>query len=118
MSESFRNLMVWQKAIESSKRIYRITQSFPKEEVYGMTSQIRRASVSIAANIAEGSQRSTSKDFANFLRIADGSAAELETMFLIAKDLFPESTAMLETELDNLKEIQKMLGSLIRKVKP
>lgn len=75
----YKELIVWQKAVELSTIIYKETTSFPSEERYGLQSQIRRAAVSIPSNIAEGSKRGTIKDCASFLRIAHGSAAELET---------------------------------------
>ena len=82
--KSFRDLQVWQKAVELATKIYQITEAFPKTEQYGLTSQMRRAAVSIASNIAEGHRR-TNPDFARYLTIALGSVAELETQIEIAK---------------------------------
>ena len=83
----FKELKVWQKAINLVTDTYTKSQNFPKEELYGLTSQIRRSAVSIPSNIAEGCGRKTNKDFANFLGIALGSAFELETQLIIAKNL-------------------------------
>jgi len=80
-------LQVWQEAMALVKEIYRITASFPKEEVYALTSQMRRAAVSIPSNIAEGAARNGDKEFLQFLAIARGSLSELETQLLIANDL-------------------------------
>src|SRR3989338_3135533 len=88
-SRSFKDLLVWQKSMKLVKEIYAITRSFPKNEEYALTVQLRRCAVSIPSNIAEGSRRGTQKDFIQFLRIADGSAAELETQLILAKDLYP-----------------------------
>lgn len=86
--ESFKQLVVWQKSIALVKHIYQITNQFPREELYGLVSQMRRAAVAIPSNIAEGKKRKTKKDFVQFLRIADGSAAELETQIIISKELY------------------------------
>ena len=82
---SYRDLIVWEKAINLTVEIYKITENFPKEEIYGLTSQMRRSAVSIPSNIAEGRNRGTRKDFCNFLRIALGSCAELSTQIEIKK---------------------------------
>ncbi len=110
--ESFKQLIVWQKSVELVKDVYEITNQLPKAELYGLTSQMRRAAVSIPSNIAEGKKRKTKKDFIQFLRIANGSTAELETQLIITKDLYPK------IDLTNagkyLEEIQKMLSAMIR----
>ena len=85
--QRFRDLKVWQKGVELVKEIYKITKNFPKEELYGLSSQMRRASVSIPSNIAEGFRRRYAKEYKQFLRIALGSCAELETQVVIAKEL-------------------------------
>jgi four helix bundle protein len=85
--KDFRELIVWQKAHELTLAVYKATRDYPKEEVYGLTSQTRRASASIAANIAEGCGRATDADFARFLQNAFGSAIELEYHLLLAHDL-------------------------------
>ncbi len=90
---------------------------FPKEEIYGLTSQIKRCAVSIPSNIAEGSQRSTKKDFSNFSRIAQGSCAELETQLMLARRLnFIKQLDLLQKSMENLIEIRKMLSGLIKKL--
>ena len=83
----FKELKVWQKAIELVTETYLKTQNFPKEEIYGLTSQIRRCAVSIPSNIAEGCGRKTNKDFSNFLGISLGSSFEFETQLIICKNL-------------------------------
>lgn len=112
---SFKDLTAWQKSISLAKLVYKITENFPKEETYGLTSQMRRAAVSIPSNIAEGSKRAGEKDYSQFLRIASGSASELETQIVIAKDLYVNIDF---TEAENLLlEIQKMLSTMISKLK-
>jgi four helix bundle protein len=86
-SEGFKKLAVWQKAYNLVLDIYRFSQTFPDSERYGLTSQIRRAAVSVPANIAEGSERQHKKEFLQFLSIARGSLGEVETYLLLAKDL-------------------------------
>ncbi len=112
--ESFKQLIVWQKSIELVKVVYGITKKFPTAELYGITSQMRRAAISIPSNIAEGKKRKTKKDFVQFLRIADGSAAELETQIIISKDLYQSIDFSRAEEL--LTEIQKMLITMIYKL--
>ena len=112
--KSFKELIVWQKSIELVKEIYISSREFPKEELYGLTSQMRRSSVSIPSNIAEGKKRKTKRDFIQFLRIADGSAAELETQIIIAKDLYSNIDYSKTESL--LREVQKMLITIIKKL--
>jgi four helix bundle protein len=85
--QNYRDLAVWQKAIALSVACYRVTSEFPKEEMYGMTAQIRRASVSVAANIAEGHGREHTRTFVQFLRISQGSLKELETHLILAEQV-------------------------------
>ena len=113
----FRSLRVWQKAHRVVLSIYDMTRTFPKEELYGLTGQLRRAAVSIPANLAEGCGRSPGRDRARFFQFAMGSASELEYHLLLARDL-----AMLDAELypalsAAVVEVKKMLAPLIRKVK-
>jgi four helix bundle protein len=112
--KSFKELIVWQKGIELAKQTYRLTEQFPRSEVYGLVSQMRRAAVSIPSNIAEGKQRKTIKDFVQFLRMADGSAAELETQIIIAKDRYKHLNYIIVEDL--LEEVQKMLNAMIRRL--
>jgi four helix bundle protein len=85
--KDFRELIVWQKAMDLVEAVYRMTTRFPKEEVYGLTSQMRRAAISIPSNIAEGQARNTTRDFLHFLAIAYGSLKEIETQILISERL-------------------------------
>src|SRR5882757_5230038 len=85
--KDFKELKVWSKAHEMTMSVYRATRSFPKEELYGLTSQLRRAAASIGANIAEGCGRRSDGEFTRFLQIARGSASEIEYHFMLARDL-------------------------------
>mgnify|MGYP002640493770 CR=1 FL=1 len=111
----YKDLEVWKKAIEVVADIYRLTSSFPDSEKFGIISQMRRAAVSIPSNIAEGSARHHSKDFTHFLRIADGSAAELETQVIISEKLgFVADT---ETLAQEIIVIRRMLAALIKSLR-
>src|SRR3989344_3946545 len=113
---SHKDLIVWQKGIELSKHIYLLTERFTKEEIYGITSQMRRAAVSIPSNIAEGRSRGTRKDFIQFLRIALGSISELETQIEIVKQL-PQTKTLSYQEIDILlNELSRMVMSMIKKL--
>jgi len=110
----YEKLEVWKKSLDLVEDVYRLTSRFPKEEVYGLTNQIRRAAVSIPSNVAEGSRRGTNKDFAQFLRVAMGSASELETQLQIADRLQYASTEEIRRELRGiLKMLNKLVGTLI-----
>jgi four helix bundle protein len=112
--QSYRDLGVWQKAIALSVSCYRLTAQFPREETYGMTAQIRRASVSVAANIAEGHGREHTKMFVQFLRVSQGSLKELETHLVLAEQIgLVPSDKVLPLFLA-ADEIGRMLRSLIR----
>ncbi len=87
MAQSFRDLKVWSKAIDLTVLVYELTADFPQREIYGLTSQMRRASVSVASNIAEGSARGTKRDFRQFVKLARGSNCELQTQLVIARRL-------------------------------
>ena len=114
--KSHKDLIVWQKSVQLSLIIYRITSDFPPREMYALSSQMRRAVVSIPSNIAEGKSRGTRKDFAHFLHMAYGSSAELETQLLIAKQLnFCENEKFNETN-SLLSEVSKMLRVMIEKL--
>ena len=114
---SFKQLKIWQKGIEVVKDIYALTKNFPKEEMYGLTAQMKRAAVSIPSNIAEGFKRYHDKEYTQFLYIALGSAAELETQCYIAKELgFIEENQLQEIS-ENIDHISKMISSLIKKIK-
>lgn len=113
---SYKDLTVWQKSIDLVLVIYKLTTDFPKDEVYGLSQQMRRAAVSIASNIAEGSKRSTRKDFKHFLLISLGSGAELETQIEIAKKLLYSTTTSYNNIDSLLNEIMRMLSSLKNKL--
>ena len=115
--QDFRKLNVWQKAHELTLAIYRASRGFPQEERYGLTSQIRRCAVSIAANIAEGCGRSKSGDFTRFLEIASGSASELEYHLLLARDLHYLDHVTSEDLSRKVGEVKQMLSSLTQKVR-
>jgi four helix bundle protein len=113
---SYRDLIVWQKSVELSLEVYSLTAKFPKTEIYGIVSQMRRCAVSIPSNIAEGRTRNTRKDFRQFLIVAMASGAELETQLTIAKKLgFGSSKDYQNTEcllLEVMKMLNKMISSL------
>jgi len=114
VGEGFRSLKAWQKAYEFGLEIYKMTRDFPKDEQYGLFSQIRRAVVSIAANIAEGYERQHRKEYIQFLMMAKGSLGEVETYLLFARDLhYVNEDNFLK--LDNLRqEVAKLLRGLIK----
>jgi four helix bundle protein len=114
MAQSFRELKVWQRAMELTVAIYRLTQDFPREERYGLTAQIRRSAVSIPSNIAEGQGRLSSGEFRQFLAIARGSNCEVQTQLEIARALsFGKSMLIDEAEaLSN--EVRKMLFGILQ----
>ncbi|MDR0941495.1 MAG: four helix bundle protein [Bacteroidales bacterium] len=112
-----KDLIVWQKAIQFVLLVYRYTQSFPKEEIYGITGQMRRAAVSIPSNIAEAHGRYSEKELLHFLHIAIASSAELETQILISYQLQFLQEAEYKELLSLNEEITKMLASLIRSKK-
>lgn len=109
---SYQDLAVWKKAMQLVTQVYRLTRHFPREEMYGLTSQIRRAAVSIPTNIAEGWGRGSKKEYIQFLRIARGSLLELETLLTIARTLRYLSQEDMQTTLA-LEEISRMLSGLI-----
>ena len=114
--KSHKDLIVWQKSVQLSLIIYNLTADFPAREIYALSSQMRRAVVSIPSNIAEGKSRGTRKDFAHFLHMAYGSSAELETQLLIAKQLnFCVNEKFNETN-SLLSEVSKMLRVMIEKL--
>lgn len=108
----FKNLLVWQKAVEFAVEIYKMVAKFPKHEVFGLTSQLQRSSSSVAFNIAEGAGRGSKKDFNHFLDIALGSTCEAETQLIIAEKLEYISSVELNNKTEKIEEIQKMLNGL------
>jgi four helix bundle protein len=114
--KDFKELKVWQKAYSLALDIYQATRSFPREEIYGLTSQMRRAAVSVGANIAEGCGRRSDGEFARFLQIARGSASELEYHLLLARDLKLLTNNAHQDFEKKLAEVQRMLTSLVTAV--
>ncbi|MBP2830589.1 four helix bundle protein [Aquimarina sp. U1-2] len=114
---TFRKLKIWQKSIHLVTNIYDSTKQFPKEEAYGLTSQIRRASISIPSNIAEGYGRTGKKDYLRFLNIAISSLFELQTQLEIAKNLEFINNRTFDAIYEDTRELERMLSSFIRKVK-
>lgn len=114
---SYKELVVWQKAVKLVKEVYILTSKFPGSEVYGLTSQIRRAAVSIPSNIAEGYGRKSSREYSQFCSIAYGSALELETQIIIAKDLKLAKTEEYNNVDKLLEEVSKMLNTMTSKMK-
>jgi len=113
---SYRDLLVWQKAMDLAVLCYSLTRAFPKEEAFGLTSQLRRSSSSVAANIAEGHGRENSGSFVQFLRVAQGSLKETETHLLLSQRVGLLPTAQATEAMKTCDEIGKMLRSLIRAV--
>jgi len=114
---AFHELTVWQRSIELSVQVYRLTQSFPKAELFGLTNQLRRASVSISSNIAEGQARITTGEFIHFLSMARGSNAEVRSQLSLSRCLgFGEESLIAHTEALTV-EVSKMLNALIASLK-
>ena len=114
---NLKELTIWKKAIDLTVEVYNITRNFPNEEKFGLISQLRRASVSISSNIAEGAGRNSDKEFIHFIGIANGSAFEVQTQIIIAyrlKFIDKESSKLI---LDRLEEIQKMSRGLQKKLR-
>jgi four helix bundle protein len=116
--QDYRNLKVWTKAHQLALLVYETTGKFPKEERYGLTSQVRRAASSIGANIAEGTGRAGNGDFARFLHFALGSACELEYHLTLAKDLRLLPAREFQELSERTNEVKRMLTALIAKVRP
>ncbi len=113
---SYRDLIVWQKGIELVKMVYGLAQSLPKSETYGLASQMQRAAVSIPSNIAEGQGRQHTGEFRQFLHIAIGSAAELDTQLVVAVELGYVAKENVQPIFDLILEIRKMTYALINKL--
>jgi four helix bundle protein len=114
---NYKRLEVWKVAIDLVSEVYKLSKKLPKEEMFALTSQIKRCSVSIASNIAEGAGRNGRKEFVNFLGIASGSCCELDTQLLIAQNLGFLQSDDLTLALEKLVHIQRMNINLIRKLK-
>ena len=115
--QNYRDLIVWKKAHQNALLIYSQTKEFPKEEQFGITSQIRRAAVSIPTNIAEGTGKSTKKDFANYLQTALGSTQEVEYLLLLSNELSYLNQEQFQKINSLVNEVKAMLISLIKKVR-
>ena len=116
-SQSYKDLLVWQKSIALCTQVYKVCEKFPRSELYGLADQMKRAAVSIASNIAEGQGRQHRKEFLHFISVANGSLAELDTQHIIAKNLnlvTAEESAHLNA---GITEIRKMLYALASKLK-
>jgi four helix bundle protein len=112
--QSYKDLIVWQKSIVLVKIVYKITDNFDRSDLYGLTSQTRRSAVSIPSNIAEGSRRRSLAEYIRFLSIANGSAAELETQLIIAREIY--SNVNFNEAFCLLEEVLKMLNTMIGKL--
>jgi four helix bundle protein len=112
---NLKELKIWQKAVDLATEVYQLTAGFPKEEKYGLISQIRRSAVSISSNIAEGAGRNSEKEFVHFLAISNGSAYELQTQLIISKNLGLVNIDFTEV-LEQIDQIQKMNYSLQQKL--
>lgn len=119
MSEikSYKDLLIWQKGIDIVINLYELVEGFPKEEIYALTSQVKRASVSIPSNIAEGYGRNSTQSYIHFLNISRGSLFELETQLIVAQKLkFIKNEALFLELMNQITEESKMLNSFINKI--
>lgn len=114
--QDFRNLKVWKRAHQVVLDVYRCTASFPAEERYGLTSQVRRSAVSVSSNIAEGCGRGSDADFARFAQMAMGSASELEYQLLLAHDLQLLAKADYRQLSSDVQDVRRMLNGLLKKL--
>ena len=115
--QNFKNLDVWRKSHELTLKVYESTSQFPREEMYGLTSQIRRACASIPTNIAEGSGRESPADFARFLQIAVGSASETEYLILLAHELKYITAAQYTELMGATVQVKRMLIALLKRIR-
>lgn len=114
--KNYKGLIIWQKGIEITKKVYQLSKQFPAEEKYGLVSQMTRASVSVSANIAEGSSRNSDKNYARFLQIALGSAFEVQTYLVIANEMTLAKKSDIEELEKILEEEMKMIHSFIKRL--
>jgi four helix bundle protein len=117
MGESYRDLIAWRKAMDLVTEVYRVTRKFPRDELYGLTNQLRRAAVSVPSNIAEGQARFSHKEFHHFLSHARGSLVEIETQLMIAQNLVYLSPQQTKPLLDKTAELGRVLNGLIASIK-
>jgi four helix bundle protein len=118
MKHNLNQLKVWKKSIDMVVDVYKVTASFPKAEIYGLTSQTRRSAVSVPSNIAEGAGRNTDGEFVQFLGISNGSSYELMTQLIVARELGLIESETVQPVLDKIDEIQKMTWSLKQSLIP
>ncbi|MFA5877343.1 MAG: four helix bundle protein [Candidatus Paceibacterota bacterium] len=116
--QSYKDLIVWQKSITLVTAVYLLTENFPKSELFGLTSQMRRSAVSIPANLAEGYSRKHRGEYVQFARIAYGSGAELETHLIITQNLKLADSSRIQEIQDMLDEVMRMLNKLISSLNP
>ncbi|MGN0006613.1 MAG: four helix bundle protein [Alistipes sp.] len=112
----YKDLIVWQRSMVLAKNVYEIVKLLPKEEQFGLSSQMRRAAISIPSNIAEGQARNSSKEFKNFLSVAKGSAAELETQLLLCVEIGYCAATDIDTAVSLLAEVVKMINAIQIKI--
>ena len=117
MGQHFKDLVVWQKAMEMVTEIYKLTDNFPKREVYSLTDQIRRAAVSVPSNVAEGQAHHNNREFLHFLRHSSGSLAELETQLDLAGRLGYADAALIAGALQRVQEVGRILNGLISAIR-
>lgn len=117
MAQTYKDLVEWQKAMDLVTEVYKVTQRFPKEEVYGLTAQVRRAAVSVPSNIAEGQARYSHLDFQRFLRQARGSLVEVETQILIAMNLGFLAGRDAKPILGRTAEVGRILNALLNSIR-
>ena len=117
MAQHFKDLVVWQKAMDLVVAVYKVSEGFPQREIYSLTNQIRRAAVSVPSNIAEGQAHFNKGEFTHFLRHSSGSLAELETQLLLAQRLEYLSDAQAHDLLDRVHEVGRILSGLIASLK-
>ena len=110
--EDYKDLIVWQRSMELAEEVYRLVKKLPKEELFALSDQIRRAVISIPSNIAEGYERNSTKEYIHFLSIAKGSKAELETQLLLCTKIHYLNNSDIEKSISLIQEIGKMINSL------
>jgi four helix bundle protein len=115
--KSFRDLLAWQKAMDLVEHVYGVTKPFPSDERFGLTAQLRRCAVSLPSNIAEGRSRRTSRDFLNFLSIADGSLAELETQIELARRLKYVDDPVAKSVQEAAQEVGRLINGLANSIR-
>jgi four helix bundle protein len=116
-ARSFRELIVWKKSLQLTVKVYRLTQEFPREELYGLTSQMRRSAVSVPSNIAEGQGRLGTSEFRHFLGIARGSNFELQTQLEVARELGMCDGGKIDDAMSLSHEVGKMIYAMLEKIK-